>query len=348
MPLNRLQWTQSTSTPTIAGATATAAQMLTGIENLISSSTYWNKTKNATSTKGTIELAPKSTDADIKDGRCLICFSDDTIGAASPNERPSVSNRLAPYATATTTLTPKQWVGFSPNAGTTGPGTDIWTSTSSPYTTWSKLVPLNTLRMSTGRKMGIIQSAQGICIWWQIDSALFMQYIIFGRLSIKDDAVSANWCLFTADTATQTTAPTAGYGWSSANYLATNAVSPPIASGYLQHSAGTPRKAIGLMFDGTTLYGVGRTFSTTTSTTADQDITYKSTNSVRLVPITLSGGTYTGGASDDAIAQLRQIKLGPPAYRGQTITASAITQAICFHYHGSTTTRGGLWFDNYE
>jgi hypothetical protein len=284
-------------------------------------------------------------------------LADGTIAAAAPNEKPSTAYRLAPWATATTTLTPRMWFGISPNANTTGPTNDPWgTGASQPYaggsTVWSKLVPNSCTRPSSGRKMGAIECEEAICIWWEIDSSARICYAIFGKIIRNGANTEAKWALAVDTAQGDTTAPANGNSWSSSRnrWLGAVGAVTPFGNGFVQHSAGTAIRPPCIAQDSNgTLYGWGRTDDAVVGdANAGRDRTYSNATEVFFPEILVSGGVYTAGTTDDTLGILRQIRYGPIARRGQaTYDSAPAVKAICLNYDDTTAIRGGLWFTQF-
>ncbi len=347
-----LAWVKSaeTSIP-CAGATVTYAEFLNTLDTLIGASTYWNSTKSldAGNTRGYIELRPKSATAGITEGRCLILFNTGTVGAATPNEKPSASFRLAPWSTATTTLTPRLWVGMSPNAATTGPTNDPYgTGASQPYTggstVWTKLIPLNSTIPPTGQTMWIIESNEAIAVCWTT-AANTGAHIIFGKFWEAVDSLSTEWALAISKTTGETTAAAASWSSTVAADVSGNDASPPFGCAYLQHSAGTAARAAGIAqkSDGT-LYGLGRIQFSTVDTSNPRN--YAGASGTLLEAVVLGGGTYTGGAQTGFLGFARQMRWGPAAKRSQTGSVSGVTKAYHLTYDNATAQGCGIWFHN--
>ncbi len=345
MTIATLTWVKSTEQGIpCAGASVTYAEMLNKMKGLIDASTYWDSTINldAANNRGYLELRPKSLTAGITEGRCLYCVANAAVAAASGSERPLKANRLAPWSTADTTLTCKQWVAFSPNAATTGPNNDPWgtgTTYNGSGVFWSKLAALSAVVPGAGQFMWIHESAEVIAVCWTI-AANQVAYFIFGKIVEAPDGNSVDWGLIAPSGAGETAAP--GQCWVAA---APNTFSPPIGVASDQYSAASVIRAYGLMIksDGT-MYGFGRTQFDSLSVCGSG---YGNPTDAVLQSIVLGGGTYFSGSLDILIGFLRQMRWGPMALRGQRLIDSlGVTQATYLNYHLSTNTRGGIWFHN--
>lgn len=344
MPLPTLTWNRlAESTIPCAGATVTYAELLNKMKTVIDASTYWKATLSldAGNTRGWIELAPKSTDASIKDGRLLFVTTDGTVTGAAGSERPLTTYRQAPWNTGTTSLTPKSWVGFSPNAGTTGPANDPWSNVGQPYSTWSKFLPVNITRPGLNQVMGFIESAESCALYWSHATAGIIGFH-FGRILESLDSEAVKWGLVNLFLGTSDIQATATNAWS---VIPASIDAAPIGAGSVQHSAGSTARAAAIAQDTDgTLYGFGRTGFDSISSGG----TYQTATEALFVPILLSGGVYANGSTDAPIGTLRQVRWGPPALRGQRLDSAGVPQGYHLNFSASTVTKNGLWFDNFR
>ncbi len=346
MTIPTLTWVKSSEQIIpCAGATVTYAEQLNKIKALIDASTYWNAflSLDAGNNRGYIELRPKSVTVGITEGRCIYCVANAPVTGAAGSERPLQANRLAPWATATTTLSCKQWVGFSPNAATTGPDNDPWGGTTGVYTggakVWSKLLGMNLAVPLPNQTMWVMESAEVISVGWTANSNQVACFT-FGKIIEAVDGNSADWGLIVQ---CQGDSSAAIAPW---NTVPSATDSAPLGAATAQSSAGVVARTAGVMqkTDGT-LYGFGRTqFDTLITVGAG----YSNINDALLQAIIVSGGIYTSGGGDTLIGLLRQIRWGGPlAMRGQRLIDNVgATQALYLNFSLSATQKGGLWFHN--
>lgn len=347
MTLPVLTWTQ-TPASLISVGVPTYQEFLEKIEAVIAASTYWKvskKTLDAGNSRGFVELAPKSALEGVTEGRVLILFSTGTVSGSAGTERPLSACRNAPWAASTTTLACKMWTGMSDNANTAdgvGPANDPWTS-STPYgaSNWTKLFPLNVVIPGANATIGLIESAEVFALYWSTSVGNDIQYLIGGRGLEYDDNV-AYWILTSGGAATDTSASSTGWNGVMQAQLA------PLAHVQYQHSAGVAARAWGAAIISGFLYGLGRNFLTVDLSGANAG--FLSLTRARFAAIPLCGGIYTAGSNDAELGTFRQVRWGPPAYRGQVLTDSGVTQGIHLNYATAATGAKpwGLWLDNFR
>ena len=348
MPLPVLTWNIASET-LISGSTPTYADFLNAVETKINASTHWrvnNKTLDAGNSRGFIEIAPVSTLAGVVDGRVLLLFSTGTVAGAGGTERPLQACRQPPWNINTSSLVCRMWAGMSPNAASTGsgPANDPWTS-ATPYGNgpdWTKLFPLNANIPAANDTLGLIESAEGFCLYWAVNGGANIQYLLAGRLLESTDGNSAGWIMNAAYATSD--ANVSATGW---NSIASTINYPPIALASVQHSSGGSVKSWGVTIVSSVVYGMGRDWEICSSQV--QGSKSGSAGAV-LQSIIVGGGPYTGGAADGFLGTLRQMRWGPAAYRGQRLFSGGIEQAICLNYAtaGTGPKVGGLWFDNFR
>lgn len=349
MPLPTLSWLTATET-LISASTPDYAAFINAVEAKINASTYWavnNKTLDAANSRGHIELKPKSSLAGVTEGRVLLLFSTGTAAGAGGLERPLAACRQPPWNSASTSLQCKMWVGFSDNANSSasGPTNDPWTS-ATPYgatPNWSRLFPLNANNPAANDTLGLIESAEGLCLYWAVVGGANIQGIIVGRLLEELDGNTGYWMLSglycSADNALTTT------GW---NSVASAAQLPPFGLGSFQHSAASPTRSWAVAFKSGLLYGVGRNWEAI----AANQVTNAMSGPAGAVfqSILMGGGFYVSGSSDGLQGVLRQLRWGPPAYRGQRLFSGGIEQGIHLNYATVVVGAkpGGIWFDHFR
>lgn len=351
MPLPTLTWNISPES-LIAASTPTYADFLNAIETRINASTYWrvnSKNLDVGNSRGYIELAPKSATVGVTEGRLLVLFSTGTVSGSAGTERPVTTCRAAPWNSATTGLTVRMWVGFSPDADSSvsGPASDPWTS-ATPYGAtprWSKLFSLNASTPNANSTIQIIESAEGIALYWAMASGTEVNGIVFGRLLEAIDGETAHWSmhgLYTTagDVSTSTT------GW---NGIPNNDYFPPISVAYVNFSGyNSSNRTWMVAFKGNVLVGLGRNWSTASSGFVQGCMS--GPDGALLQSIILGGGNYYAGASDAFQGLYRQVRFGPAAYRGQKLYSGGVEQAIHLNYAAAATGAKiyGLWFDNFR
>lgn len=352
MPLPVLTWNQILD-QLVSVSIPTYDVFLNAIETLIGASTHWRinaKNLDVANSRGWIEFAPKSTLAGVTEGRVLLLFSTGTVAGTAGNERPLTACRNAPWAIATTSLSPKMWIGFSDNANsalTVGPASDPWTS-ATPYgsSTWSKLFPMNALNPGANCLLSLIESAEGFAICWSNGgTGSEIQYLIAGRLVETVDGETGYWMATAGNTSTET--GTALNGWQN---IPTALQLPPLGHASIQHSTGSGARAWGAILGGSgVLYGCGRT-QWHVQNTSDVLGGMSSVSVALFLPIILGGGPYSSGSSDGFLGIFRQVRWGPAAYRGQSLISGGVTQGLCLNYAaaGTGAKPWGLWFDNFR
>jgi hypothetical protein len=346
MPLPVLTWAQTPASLITVGV-PTYQEFLDKVESVINASTYWKvskKTLDAGNSRGYVEIAPKSALAGVTEGRVMLMFSTGTVSGAAGSERPLQACRNAPWATATTSLACKMWAGVSDNANTAdgvGPANDPWTS-ATPYgaSNWSKLFPLNATIPAANATIGLIESAEVFALYWTTSAGSEIEYLISGR-GLEYDDNTAYWMIGGIGGPDTTASAT---GWNTILGLAT----PPIGACAVQNSTGTSTRAWTAALIGGNLYGIGRNFQTVD--TSGVNAGFLSLTRARFAAIPLCGGIYTAGSNDADLGTFRQVRWGPPAYRGQILTDTGVTQGIHLNYAPASTGAKpwGLWFDNFR
>lgn len=342
MALDTLTWTKSTEQAIpCAGATVTYAEFLDKMKALIDASTHWNATvtKDAGNNRGYIELSPRSASV-TGGGKLIYAMSNAAVPGAAGSERPLQANRLAPWATATSSLACTRWIGFAVGADAITPS-DPWSATAPLYASpayWSKFIAHGVTVPPASQVMAIIESAEAICVYWTV-AANQVAGFVFGKLVETPDGSSADWGAIVMPAAGDNT--NAGSAWTAVP--STGALSPLGAAGH-QHSVGAVTRAVGVMMktDGA-LYGFGRTSFATLSTT-EAGAGYANASEAMLQAIVVAGGLYFSGSSDSLIGVLRQMRWGPPALRAATGYSNGAKIGIHLNFHASTQQLGGIWF----
>lgn len=349
MALPVLTWLSAAET-LIKVTTPTYADFLNAVETKVNASTHWKvnkKTLDAPNNRGYVELAPKSAVAGVTEGRILLLFSTGTVAGAAGSERPLKACRVAPNNTEDAGLTCKMWAGFSPdaNSGIGGPTNDPWTN-ATPYGAspqWSQLFALNNGIPAANGTLGIIESAEGICLYWSDSTGSNLQGIIGGRMMESLDGNTGYWMLSGLKSALDSQA--AGPGWNtipSQNYL------PPLGYGALNNSSNGNNGPWAVAFKSGVLYGIGRNWELINYGAGNYG--YSGPDGALLQSVILCGGPYYSGQSGAFQGLMRQVRWGPDAYRLQRLYSSGVEQAICFNYANSASGAkpGGLWFDHFR
>lgn len=351
MPLPTLTW--SIATETLISATTLAYDtFLNAIETMVNASAGWRvnaKNLDAGNSRGWVELAPRTALSGVAAGRVLILFSTGTVAGAAGTERPLQACRNAPWASSTTVLACKLWVGFSDNANSTlsvGPANDPWTS-ATPYgaANWSKLFPLNATVPVANSFLNVIDSAEGICLYWTAagTTANEINYVIAGRLLESADGETGNWMCAGGGAAGDSAASFTG--WAT---VVSGQSGAPVSEASLQHSAGNFVRSWAAALSSGNLFGIGRAWSAANNNAVSGSM---SNASVALFQaIVLGGGIYTAGSSDQFVGIFRQVRWGPAAYRGQQLFNAGVKQGICLNYTSSAggAKPFGLWFDDFR
>jgi hypothetical protein len=188
----------------------------------------------------------------------------------------------------------------------------------------------------------IIDSSEGIAVYWTALTTAEIQGFVFGRLWETVDGNTAYWMLngfaSTGDNAAATT------GWS---LIPSGSSSPPLASALNQWNNGPATRGWAIGFKAGILYGFGKIFDTISGSSINQG--YTGPDGAVLQAFILGGGVYTA-QSDNLQGIYRQVRLGPSAYRGQKLYSGGIEQAICLNYATLAVGQkpGGLWFDHFR
>jgi hypothetical protein len=345
MPIPVLTWTQTPASLITVGI-PTYQEFLDKVEAVITASTYWKvskKTLDAGNSRGYVEIAPKSSLAGVTEGRVLLMFSTGTVAGVAGSERPLQACRNVPWASATSSLACKMWAGMSDNANTAdgvGPANDPWVS-AAPYgaSNWTKLFPLNCSVPAANATIGLIESAEVFALYWVTAAGADVQYLIGGR-AIEYDDETAYWAI-SGNGVAESTASSAGW----VTTMNTGAASP-ITHGVDQHSGASASRSWLVCLISGFLYGLGRNFSTPSPSATSAG--FLSLARARFAAIPLCGGVYTAGSNDSDLGTFRQVRWGPPAYRGQILTDSSVVQGIHLNYASAATGANpwGLWFDN--
>ena len=352
MPIPTLTWSRSNGTPMAgAGARLTAQEFIASLASVVDASTHWKQVNSwdGANSRGWIEIAPKSTTAGIKEGRLLIA-----VKTADATNVPSIAARLAPWSTHSGAIISDCFVGFSPDADSTGPAVDPITATTSadiyPSKTFSGLVSVQCGEISgagvafpvSGQTIWRIESAEVLTLAWSVATGS-INFIQVGKALERPDGEDSYWSMIFSGACAVLSA-----GSNPWNALPSNQLNP-IADSYLQHSAGSTTRHVGLAylpaFGGSyALYGAGKTdFSANVSANGS----YTSSEFAVLKGVTLAGGPYFSGGSDQLLGFWRQVRWGPAALRSQRLVDGVgVTQALYLHYNGAAMGSWGLWFDN--
>lgn len=350
MVLPTLTWT-SPAESLIKASTPNYSDFLNAIETKINASTHWKinkKTLDAGNSRGFLEIAPKSTLAGVTEGRILFLFSTGTVAGASGAERPLKACRIAPYDGQDTNLLCKMWAGFSPdaNSSTSGPANDPWTS-ATPYGAtplWSGLATVNSTYPVANSMLGLIESAEGLALYWTAASGNEINGLVMGRMMETLDGNTGYWMLHCLQSCTDNNFGTAGW------YIQPGGLTaPPLGYSMYSQSLDTNVRPWTLVFKGNVLYGVGRNWETGAQGGANAH-GYSGVDGALLQAIILAGGTYFGGPAGYFQGIFRQVRWGPAAQRKQKLYSSGVEQAICLHYATASTGPQdyGFWFHHFR
>lgn len=321
---------------TMAGATATAIEFLTALKALIDASTYWNatQTNDAGNGRGYLEFAPKS-GATL---RGLLAYSTGTVTGAAGSEMPSVNFRNAPWATANTTLAQRMWIGVSPDAGTTANTPYQAGGSTQPYTKWTKFFPISTIAVPTGRKMWIIESAEGLAVQWDVATGVVMGFEIGEYFEALDRNSTKATVGVIGTTAGDTTTPSVNHGWALSFEAMTNAEYGPPGQCGSQHSAGAAvRSAMAAMGTDGVLYGCGRN---QVGIIGAGIMDFNSGTNGQFQNISLGGGIYNAGSTTGPLGYWRQHFWGPKLLRAQGDWQGATNVGWVMGYDEVTAYRG--------
>lgn len=322
----------------MVGATATAIEFLTALKALIDASTYWNatQTNDAGNGRGYLEFAPKS-GATL---RGLLAYSTGTVAGTAGTEMPSVNFRQAPWATATSALTQRMWVGVSPDAGTTANNPYLAGGAVQPYTKWTKFMPVNTIAPPTASVMWIIESAEGIAVLWTVAANCVQGFIIgeyFEDLARNSTKALVAVCLSQPDS----TVPATNACWFASGDAVT-AEAYGIPSGCaVAHSAAAGLRA-GCLVMGTdgVLYGAGRNQFDSIQPGA---MNLNGGTTGQFINISLGGGPYTAGSNTAPLGYFRQHFWGPQVLRSQGAWQGATNIGWAMGYDSATIRKGMVW-----
>lgn len=324
------------TTITMAGASATAIELLTAIKALVDASTYWNGTltTDAGNARAYLEFAPKS-GATM---RGLLAYSTGTVAGVVGTERPLKAFRQTPYATADATLAQRMWVGVSPDAGATandpyaGGGTQ-------PYTNWTKFLPVSSIQPPAGSTMWILESAEGIAVLWTVAANAVNGFEV-GNYFEAADRQSTKASVVSLMAAGDTTAPATSHAWKVGNdVVAADYGLPALCNN--QHSAGTAlRVAMLVMGTDHILYGAGRNQFDTLGTYA---MDYNGATAGMWENISLAGGQYVAGSSTQPLGYYRQHFWGPQLVRAQGASVAGVNTGYVMGYDSATPRKGVVW-----
>ena len=353
MTIPTLTWNRTNETPMAgAGARLTGQEFITALATIITASTHWKQVNNwdGVNARGWIEIAPKSATVGIKEGRLLIA-----VKTADASNVPAIAARLAPWTTSGTMLA-DCFVGFSPDADSTGPvGEPITSATSAdvyPGKTFSGLISVQWSETNAtgagfpnaGQALWIIESAEVLTIAWSVTTNV-IHYVTFGRALERPDGNDAYWSMFLTGAVSPVSIGTAPWTTVPAS------TGHPLADSTTQNSVGVQANHRGFAYlpsvgGGYALYGCGKTdFSANIASIGS----YTSSEYAVLKGIALAGGPYFYGASDQLLGFWRQVRWGPAALRSQRLVDGAgVTQALYLHHNASTVGNWGLWFDNFR
>lgn len=329
MTLPTLTWTRRTTSWVIAGATPTQSEIIDKLVAFIGTSTFWKVTASVKDTpaagQGYIEIAPVSATAGITEMRFLLTYSSEVTPSAL-----GASNRVAPYASVTSAT--RFWVGGSPNAATTGPNANPWTSKAYTSAGWAGMTPLNSggsiAAPVNASELGMIESNEILCLYWFYGSNIITGFI-GGNMLEAPDGNSAAFGFTTNMGQSQVPTSSAAEHWFRASSN-NSAGSTSIGKALTVDSSSTIVAMSRTQFDGVgSQVGAGYTMNTYAI----------------LMPILIAGGPWAAGDSDVGRGFARQMRWGPAAWNGQVMTDGTTQQAICLNYHQSLAKVAGIWFD---
>jgi hypothetical protein len=212
---------------------------------------------------------------------------------------------------------------------------------------WSKLCALNAGIPDAASTMQIIESAEGIALTWYTASQVQTQGIIAGRLVEDIGGETAIWML--SGISSSNDAYANGAAWTS---IPTSSDYPPLGGAMSAYNANNSYRAWTFAIDASgLLIGCGRAHPEVFSGNSVIAGLANATQAA-FTTILLGGGAYSPSQKDALVGIMRQVRWGPPAYRGQRLYAGSpiVEQGIHLNYAiaSSGAKVGGLWFDHFR
>lgn len=321
-----LTWTpHGPYTFTIAGANPTVAEVLAGLNTLITANcTYWAVSAYS-AVNGTLELKRNSTPGAPTGELATVRFL--IFGGSSPNAAALMSGASAG---TTTTL----YAALSVDANTTGPGTAY--TAGAPYSTKYTRAPIivaPATAFTTANSVKITLWEADDVFGFSIGDTAAMASCFFGRLIVSTDSSTLIWGVLPSSV-------TGGYQLNTTPNLVTISASHPITM-FGQSAAGA--KAAMWETGSASAYQFGRIIGFLW--TASLDTLLGATGgAAMLISVPIVAGPQAATPTPTFSGTLRQIRLGPVAQHLYKLRDnSAVLQAT--HVLSGTAVGHGLWLD---